>query len=235
MFHENFKRYRKLSGLTQEEVAHSLMVTPQAVSKWETGNGTPDISLLLPIAALFHTTTDVLLGKQNDSEQISERLEKIDSGRNSISKKYADCKQLLKENPADPAVLRQLLSHIAEHFEYGLPLGETEKNALIADAQKYAGKLLSNPQFDRYHPYAHRRLADIYLYNGLFEKAEEEISHLSDQAVTRNVMLGKLMLKQNKQEEGLIHLQKAMQDYSQLLGWCAKAMQQATRGNNETK
>lgn len=37
MFCDNFKKYRKQSGMTQEEVAKLLMVTPQAVSKWETG------------------------------------------------------------------------------------------------------------------------------------------------------------------------------------------------------
>ncbi len=41
MFCDNFKKYRKLSGMTQEEIAKFLMVTPQAVSKWETGNGAP--------------------------------------------------------------------------------------------------------------------------------------------------------------------------------------------------
>lgn len=37
MFNDNFKKFRKLAGMTQEDVANFLMVTPQAVSKWETG------------------------------------------------------------------------------------------------------------------------------------------------------------------------------------------------------
>lgn len=61
MFNDNFKKFRKLAGMTQEDVANFLMVTPQAVSKWETGNGTPDISLLVPIAELFGISTDELL------------------------------------------------------------------------------------------------------------------------------------------------------------------------------
>ncbi len=53
---------RKQNGMTQEELANRLSVTPQAVSKWENGVTSPDISLLGAIAALFHITTDELLG-----------------------------------------------------------------------------------------------------------------------------------------------------------------------------
>ena len=63
MFCDNFKKYRKRVGMTQEEVARMMMVTPQAVSKWETGGGTPDISLLVPIAELFGISTDALFAR----------------------------------------------------------------------------------------------------------------------------------------------------------------------------
>ncbi len=41
----NIVRYRKESNLTQEELAKQLNITYQAVSKWENGQSTPDISL----------------------------------------------------------------------------------------------------------------------------------------------------------------------------------------------
>jgi len=53
---------RKQNNMTQEELANKLSVTPQAVSKWENGITSPDISLLGSIAQLFHITTDELLG-----------------------------------------------------------------------------------------------------------------------------------------------------------------------------
>lgn len=52
---------RKEKGLTQEELAEKLGVSPQAVSKWENGQSCPDISLLPLLAEFFGVTTDHLL------------------------------------------------------------------------------------------------------------------------------------------------------------------------------
>ncbi len=53
---------RKNLGWTQDQLAEQLGVTAQAVSKWENDQSCPDITMLPKLAALFHTTTDALLG-----------------------------------------------------------------------------------------------------------------------------------------------------------------------------
>lgn len=53
---------RKQKGLTQEDLAKTLGVTNQAVSKWESGQCCPDIQLLPDIAKLFDVSVDELLG-----------------------------------------------------------------------------------------------------------------------------------------------------------------------------
>ena len=60
-FSEKLQTLRKAAGLSQEQLAEQLGVTRQAVSKWETGEGKPDIDNLLPLAKLLHTTVDYLL------------------------------------------------------------------------------------------------------------------------------------------------------------------------------
>lgn len=55
--------YRKTLGLTQEGLAQRLDVTNQAVSKWESDQCCPDISLLPKIADLFGITLDQLFGR----------------------------------------------------------------------------------------------------------------------------------------------------------------------------
>ena len=56
---------RKEKGLTQEELASHMGVSPQAVSKWENDQTCPDISALPKLAQLFGVTVDELLsGKE---------------------------------------------------------------------------------------------------------------------------------------------------------------------------
>ena len=55
------RRLREERGLTQAQLAEALMVSDKAVSKWETGKGCPDISLLEPIARAFDVSVTELL------------------------------------------------------------------------------------------------------------------------------------------------------------------------------
>ena len=58
---------RREKGLKQEELAETLNVSPQAVSKWENDLSCPDISLLPELARILGVTVDELLtGKPNE-------------------------------------------------------------------------------------------------------------------------------------------------------------------------
>lgn len=53
---------RKNRGMTQEELAQKLQVSPQAVSKWENGHTMPEVLLLVELAEILHVTiNDILL------------------------------------------------------------------------------------------------------------------------------------------------------------------------------
>ena len=58
----NIRTARKKMGLTQEELASQVGVTPQAVSRWESSAGLPDISLIVPLAQILSVSTDTLFG-----------------------------------------------------------------------------------------------------------------------------------------------------------------------------
>ncbi len=55
------KTIREAKGLTQTELAQRIGVTGKAVSKWETGKGLPDISLLQPLATALDTSVIELM------------------------------------------------------------------------------------------------------------------------------------------------------------------------------
>jgi len=61
LFNEKLKMLRKESGFTQEELADKLNVSRQAITKWESGDGVPDIENLKQISILFNTTIDELV------------------------------------------------------------------------------------------------------------------------------------------------------------------------------
>ena len=63
------KSIREAKGITQTQLAEMIGVTGKAVSKWETGKGLPDISLLQPLAAALDTSVMALM----TGEQITNR------------------------------------------------------------------------------------------------------------------------------------------------------------------
>ena len=81
---ERLKILRKMKDLTQEQLADYMGVSPQAVSRWETGATSPDISALPLLAELFGITVDELLGideaakRDEISSVIAAAEEKID-------------------------------------------------------------------------------------------------------------------------------------------------------------
>lgn len=58
----NIRRLRNENGMTQEQLALRMGVTSAAVSKWESGQSLPDITMVMPLSALFEVTTDELMG-----------------------------------------------------------------------------------------------------------------------------------------------------------------------------
>ena len=58
---ESIRRLRETAQLTQKDLAQAVGVTDKAVSKWETGRGLPDISLLDPLAKALEVSLAELL------------------------------------------------------------------------------------------------------------------------------------------------------------------------------
>lgn len=60
-FSEKLKEIRKKEGISQEQLAEKIGVSRQAITKWETGKGLPDVENMVIIAEIFKTTIDELL------------------------------------------------------------------------------------------------------------------------------------------------------------------------------
>ena len=70
-FAEKIIRLRKKKGYTQAQLAELLNVSNKAVSRWETAEGYPDITLLKPLSEALGISCDELLGDTKGYSDLS--------------------------------------------------------------------------------------------------------------------------------------------------------------------
>lgn len=73
-FAEKLKSIRKQAGMSQEQLAEKLGVSRQAVTKWETDAGIPDIENIMAISALFDISIDELLSNERGAKKPTDYL-----------------------------------------------------------------------------------------------------------------------------------------------------------------
>lgn len=73
-FAEKLKSIRKQAGMSQEQLAEKLGVSRQAVTKWETDAGIPDIENIMAISALFDISIDELLSNEKGAKKPTDYL-----------------------------------------------------------------------------------------------------------------------------------------------------------------
>ena len=92
-FGERFQRLRKERGLTQDAISEMVNVSSQAVSKWENDINMPDVSILLRLSEILGTTTDYLLGKEeNTVTMVTRPEEKKDDSKMMLKVKVSTLK-----------------------------------------------------------------------------------------------------------------------------------------------
>ena len=76
------KKLRAENNITQDTLATAIGVTPQAISRWESEGGYPDIELLPALADFFSVSTDELLGyrlseREQELANIKKKMERL--------------------------------------------------------------------------------------------------------------------------------------------------------------
>lgn len=136
-------KFRKASGLTQEELSRAAGVSTQAVSRWECG-GTPDVTLLPAIADRLGVTIDALFGREGGQvqdihetirnwirsqprDQIMDRLNRlIWSAVSAIPSDYVNAMMPYPESCCQMNLggkFNDILNHSVLHFEDGIYFG----------------------------------------------------------------------------------------------------------------
>lgn len=180
---EQLRALRKARGNTQEELASHLGITVQAVSKWERGDGYPDITLLPYIALFYETTVDELLGVSEIEKQ--KKIEEYmgicikNSNLGRIEANIELMREALREFPNDLNIMQQLMHNLFfvdkdEYLDECIALGEKILQKSVSDNQRYS--------------VLHTL---VYSYNkkSMIDKAKEYAEKLPDAYCTKNNVL----------------------------------------------
>lgn len=164
---ENLKRLRKARGNTQEDLARHIGITVQSVSKWERGEGYPDIELLPVIAEFYSVSTDDLLGvgKAVKDKAIKEFVKKCDKAgeERNFAEELRLCREIYLDYPNDETVMRHYMNALRRngYFDESIEmtrrvLDETEdyqaryealRNGIFCIGVSYDGDLEESKSF----------------------------------------------------------------------------------------
>jgi transcriptional regulator with XRE-family HTH domain len=85
------KSLRQKKGLTQEQLAEQFYVSARTVSRWETGNNMPDLSILIDLADFYEVEIEELIAGERKSENMNEK-------KKNTLKQVAEYSQAQREN-----------------------------------------------------------------------------------------------------------------------------------------
>ena len=235
-FGQRLKLIRKETRMTQAELAEKLMVSVQAVSKWECDNTMPDISQLVPLAVILGVTTDCLLGvggdEKADREKLYKEIEAIspnnEYGVYAKSKDEHDgINQLYRRHigryPLDYDVKFRSANEIchyiynAGHLNYSL--SKEEESSLYTEA---VNLLISVINYDRDTTRlldAKQILIMLYLYRDDFSKAAAVAESLPQIGNVKAAMEIEIYSKKNDPEKCFEIAKKACADAANNYLW----------------
>ncbi len=142
---EVIREQRKKLSLTQSELAERLGVSTQAVSKWETGAGMPDVSQIVLLARELHISTDRLFNYNDRYKELNKEWQyacfKYESGKESIYRLIEIDEQALFEYPDDETFLYR---RVVDKYRAACDEQDQQKKAdLLLDAEGNAMWALS--------------------------------------------------------------------------------------------
>ena len=226
----NIKYYRKQLGLTQEELAGQLFVTPQAVSKWESDAGLPDTAQIVPLAKVLNISTDAIFGlEQGNYDEIAAAKVhvKFRELRSQIDKKKGaleSCEYLLSEceaNPLNFEIYMNFVQSVANLSRNIDNFGEYKKGMNETFDKYFDEALKKSVQVIRYCKdtdlveKTHFALSWLYIHRKEYEKAREHIAKLP--SVNSNMLRESILAKLEGYENGLDAQLKAQHNNSQKL------------------
>lgn len=190
----NIYTLRKEKRLTQAELAEKLLVSEQAVSKWENEQCSPDVSLFPLLADIFGVSIDRLFGyhKKSYTDEVEEIMKSADDSKNTY-KEIEIISEGLKKFPNSPELKIYLAFSLS--MLYRISEDETEKKNAFNKAVKLCHEVIDNCTDTEQVDSALNMLRRIYCDTGEYQKALEAVEKISAENYGRRVV-GKAQILQ---------------------------------------
>lgn len=206
-------RLRKNKGLTQEQLAEKLGISAPAISKWETDNSYPDITLLCPLARALDTNVDTLLQFEAELNE-TEITEKINSIMKTAQQEGAGSgeKEILNLLHKYPSSI-PLKFHAATFWDVLLmffPTIDEETGKKWKTSKKELLTEVRASGSGAYWQSATLQLAAVAVQENDLEGAEQLLKELPEHTVDPTVTWSQFYLKKEKPEEALKITQKRL-------------------------
>lgn len=227
----NIKAARKKLGLTQEELAYQIGVTSQAVSRWESGVGMPDISLVVPLAQVLAISTDALFGLEQTSQEeadyieIKNHLDEINHSNQAPEQRALQaCRylnDLLSRSPSSHVISCFYAESTANLSRYVHFQGyiKDEWPKFRDTALRYGTNIIRFCENKEFVERAHYALAWIYIHEKDYVSAREHISTLPSVGSNRlqESILAQLTFLQYDMPDMKTVLRKNLQNFTRAL------------------
>lgn len=129
MLGERLKKLRKEKKITQEELGNKINVTKVSISGYENGIRNPDTDTLQKIADFFGVTTDYLLGRTNDSVEVSIAGQEINLSQDEL--------KVFEELKKHPILFHDLATDPEKKVKELIKLYKMKKMFLEDDEEEY--------------------------------------------------------------------------------------------------
>ena len=223
----NIKSARKKIGMTQEELASQLGVTAQAVSRWESEAGMPDISMVVPLAQILSISTDTLFGltqQSFDSMQVLTIKGKLDTMFDVTRKAESSleiCQYLQEEILNAPANYDILCLYVERTANFTRYVRQSEQCLaqwphIKNNAIKYGLQIIRFSSNNKLIERAHFAMAWIYIHEKDYISAREHINTLP--SVSSNRLQESILAQLAVFEKGVEEEKKVLR--SNLMNFC---------------
>lgn len=203
----NIKELRKKKGLRQEQLAEAMGVSTASVSKWETSQSFPELTLLAELADFFEVSIDTLIGHNLIADRMETLITQMEKAVDDREEDMAAslCEKILRNYPNNDRAVDACASAYYKLYIY------TSKKMYMEHCIVQTKRLMSlkhdEPEWERLE-----RIHDLgnqYEHLEQWESAKEYYEQSNVRGSSDAAIAG-CLLKQGKTEDAIIKLSNVL-------------------------